>query len=58
MAVRYWHWLVNQKKEEPVQEYYEVSGTALPESNWFDPDYEGENVSSEDNYFDVVVNNE
>lgn len=36
--IRYWHWLVSQKK--PETEYYVVDGTMLVH-NWFDPeDYE------------------
>lgn len=52
--IRYWHWLVSQKKTEPELEYYLVDGTAAVE-DWFNPEYEGQSEDSEDDYFDIIV---
>jgi hypothetical protein len=38
--IRYWHWLVSQKKTEPELFYYNVNGAA---TEWFDPDLYGVN---------------
>ena len=52
--IRYWHWLVAQKKEEePEQEYYIVSGTALPRGFF---DVYDEYEDSESVEFNDVVN--
>ena len=52
--IRYWHWLVSQKKTEPELEYYLVDGTAAVEG-WFDPESAGQDEDNENNYFDIIV---
>lgn len=39
MAIRYWHWLLTQKQNEPVPTDYIVRGTAErnPDAIYFDP---------------------
>lgn len=42
MAIRYWHWLLTQKQNEPVPTDYIVRGTAERNSDTiqFNPDYD------------------
>ena len=42
MAIRYWHWLLTQKKNEPEPTEYKVRGTAEvnPDGFDFDPEYD------------------
>lgn len=56
MAVRYWHWLLIQKKGEPVSNYYIVDGTGelnqntvFDKSDYEDYEYDGIIINTEQN---------
>lgn len=40
MAIRHWHWLLTQKKDEPEPTDYIVRGTAEVKDISFYPDYD------------------
>ena len=57
MAIRHWHWLLTQKKDEPEPTDYKVRGTAINNAQ-FEPDYAGyEQVPLMDNnYYNYYLN--
>lgn len=58
MAIRYWHWLLYQKKHEPQPQpdYYVISGTGeineetvFDESDYDEYEYDGIIINTEQN---------